>query len=167
MTDKYQGRYKAHQERKKGVLKSIIEKHYSTRVFSEKIVEEEKIKELVDSIQLIPSSCDRHGVYTKIIVSRDDKNLLSGLLVGGVGWAHRASHIILLFADPKAYKEGLIYMSYLDAGLAIMKIYDKLKELGLKGCYINPQVRGENQIYFRDRFGHDIFCGAFGVGYEA
>jgi nitroreductase len=165
--DKYQDRYTAHQKRKRDTLKKIGDTHYSTRQFSDKVVEQEKIDILVNSIQLIPSSCDRHGVYAKVISDRDNKNLLSGLLVGGTGWVHRASHIILLFGDPEAYKEGLIYMSYLDAGVAVMKLYDTAKELVLKGCYVNPQVRGDNQIYFRDRFGHDIYCGAFGVGYEA
>lgn len=165
MPDKYQERYSAHQERKKSVLKEIIQTHYSNRQFEDSVVEQEKIDELVESIQMCPSSCDRHGVYAVVISDRDAKNLLSGLLVGGTGWVHRASHIILLFADPQAYKEGLIYMPYLDAGVVVMNMYNKLKELGLKGCYVNPQVRGENQVYFRDRFGTDIYCGAMGVGY--
>lgn len=163
--DKYQTRYEAHQKRKKEMLKGIVEEHYSDRQFSDKVVEQEKIEILVNSIQLIPSSCDRHGVYAKVIQDRDSKNLLGGLLVGGTGWVHRSSHIILLFGDPQAYKEGLIYMPFIDSGVVVMKLYEILKDLGLKGCYINPQVRGENQIYFRDRFGHDVYCGCMAIGY--
>lgn len=162
--DEYQKRYLAHQARKKEMLKKIVEEHYSNRVFSDEAVSDKEIDKLTNSIQLIPSSCDRHGVYTKVISDRDNKNLLSGLLVGGTGWVQRASYIILLFGDPNAYKENLIYMSYLDAGLAVMKLYDTAKKMKIKGCYVNPQVRGENQIYFRDRFGYDIFCGAFAIG---
>ena len=160
----YQDRYLAHQERKRETLRKISELHYSDRLFSGEPVEEEKIQEMIEAIQWLPSSCDRHGVYAKVISDRDNKNLLGGLLVGGVGWVNRASHIILLFADPKAYVENLIYMPYLDAGVIIHKFYTMLPDLEIRGCYVNPQVRGNDQIYFRDRFGHDIFCGAFGVG---
>jgi hypothetical protein len=166
MIDKHQVRYLKHQNRKKTVLKKIIKNHYSERMFSDNVVDEKTIKTLIDSIQLLPSSCDRHGIYIKPISSRDDKNLLSGLLVGGVGWIHRASHIFLLFANPSTYKEKLLYMPYLDAGVVIMGLYEQVKKLSIRGCYVNPQVRGENQIYFKDRFGYDIFCGAFGVGHE-
>lgn len=162
----FQERYLAHQQRKKTTLQNIGKTHYSTRQFSDKPVEDELIIQLIESVNLLPSSCDRHGVYVKDIYERDDKNLLDGLLVGGVGWIHRAPHVLLLFGNPNAYKENLIYMPYIDAGLAVMNWYNLLKEFGLKGCYVNPQVRGENQLYFRDRFGYDIFCGAMGVGYE-
>lgn len=163
----YQSRYLAHQLRKKKVLESITDEHYSNRKFSGEVIPHDKIDKLVESIQRVPSSCDRHGVYAKVISSRDDKNLLSGFLVGGTGWIHRASHIILLFGDPKAYVENLFYMPYLDSGVVIHNLYLECANLKLKGCYANPQVRGDNILMFQHKFGHDIFCGAFGVGYEA
>jgi nitroreductase len=162
----YQDRYIAHQLRKKETLLKLIKTRHSTRVFSDKDVEDSKIKVIEDSLLSVPSSCDRHGVYTKTIKDRDNKNLLGGFMVGGVGWIHRAPVIMMLFADPEAYKENLIYTPYLDSGVVLYHILLVAESLGLKACYVNPQVRGENQVYFRDRFGYDIFCGAVAIGYE-
>jgi hypothetical protein len=86
--------------------------------------------------------------------------------VGGVGWIHRADKILLLFADPKAYKERLVYMPFLDAGVVIYHLYLMCHYYGLKCCYCNPNIREQNQSFFRVLFGGDIYCGAFGIGHE-
>lgn len=164
--DKYQDRYIKHQARKKKQLVKLIKQRHSTRIFSDKPVEDTKIEKLIDSLQYAPSSCDRHGVYPVIITERNDKSLLGGILVGGVGWVHRAPVIMLLFGDPQAYKEGLIYMPYLDAGVMVHHLWLSVENEGLKAAYVNPNVRGEHQLFFRDRFGHDVFCGALAIGYE-
>lgn len=145
----------------------LMKQRHSTRMFSDKAVEDEKVYEIVTSLKLSPSSCDRQGIYTLGTRSRDDKALLSGLLVGGVGWVHRAPIIILLFANPKAYVEGTSYMPYLDAGVKVAYAYLVAEALGLKACYVNPNVRKEHKEYFVKHFGSDIFCGAMAIGYEA
>lgn len=164
--DEYQSRYLAHQVRKKNVLINVMKQRHSTRMFSEREVEQKVIDEIIESTSLCPSSCDRHGVKIRQVVARDDKALLGGLLVGGVGYIHRAPVILMLFGDPVAYKENLLYMPYLDAGVVLYHLHLMAEHKGLKACYVNPQVRGDHQLYFRDRFGHDIFCGAVGIGYE-
>ena len=164
--DKYQKRYVAHQLRKKSTLVKLMKQRHSHRVFSGKEVNPKKLDKILESTKLCPSSCDRHGTYYKIITSRDDKALLGGMLVGGVGWLHRAPVIVLLFADPVAYKENLLYMPYLDAGVVLYHIFLMAEAQGMKACYINPQVRGDHLLYFQDRFGHDVFCGAMALGYE-
>lgn len=164
--DKYQERYIAHQGRKKKQLVDLIEERHSNRVFSDEDVSQETIELLIDSLKHAPSSCDRHGVYPLIVTERDDKSLLGGILVGGVGWVHRAPVIMLLFGDPQAYKEKLMYMPYLDAGVVLHHTWLVAEREGLKCAYVNPNVRGSHQLFFRERFGYDVFCGALAIGYE-
>lgn len=167
--DKYQERYIAHQRRKAEVMRQILEERHSTRVFSDKNVPDEVLRDLLSTVSLCPSSCDRKTITYKIITDRDNKALLGGLLVGGVGWVHRAPTIILLYSDWSAYKERLDYMPFLDLGVVIGNLYLKTESLGLKCCYINPQVRKENESFFRERFCNDenlIYGGALAIGYD-
>ena len=164
--DQFQSKYLAHQLKKKNILFDLIKSRHSTRIFSEKPVKQEILDELINSISYCPSSCNRQPIYIKIIDKRDDKDILGGLLVGGVGWIHRAEKILLLFADSKAYKERLVFMPFLDAGVVIYHVYLMSQYLGLKCCFVNPNIKEYNQPFFRVLFGGDIFCGGFGLGYE-
>lgn len=170
MSDKYQNRYVAHQRRKKGQLIEVMKRRHSERVFSDKKVEPEKMELILEMAQLCPSSCDRKAIDIKIIDDRDDKQILSGLLVGGVGWIHRAPKILLLFGNRFAYKENLFYMPYLDAGCIIQQIYLTCTEMGLSCCYCNPNIRINHYFAFEKLFMSDpdlLFCGAMGFGYKA
>jgi nitroreductase len=162
----YQERYLAHQIKKKETLTKLIKARHSTRVFSDEVIDVKMLEEIIDSLSMCPSSCDRHGVYTRLYYNRDDKEILAGLLVGGVGWLHRVGVIVLLFGDPEAYRENLPYMPYLDAGVMIYHLYLMAEAYGLKVCCVNPNVREANMGFFRSRFGGDVFCGAVALGYE-
>jgi len=183
--DQFQQRYEAHQIRKKRALtsafgtsdwisytpkdykvfKTIINNRRSQRTFNNKEI---NIEEVLEDIDTCPSSCDRKGVYIKVISERDDKDILSGLLVGGVGWVYRANKILLLFADPLAYKAGdeIRYMPYLDAGVIIMMTYLSAEVHNIGCCYINPNIREANKEFFNQRFNIDnhLYCGALALG---
>ena len=117
--DLYQERYLKHQQEKKAELIEIMKERHSRRRFSDKEVSQEVIDELLKVVSLAPSSCDRKAVKVKVITDKDQKALLGGILVGGVGWIHRAPVILLITADPKAYKAGkeIDFMPYLDGGI--------------------------------------------------
>lgn len=168
MKDVYQERYLAHQLRKKDVLIEIMKKRHSERMFSDKPVEQDKINQILASKQWCPSSCNRQAVSIKVVDDRDHKALLGGLLVGGVGWIHRAPAILLLFADPVAYKAGdeINYMPYLDAGVVIQQFLLTATALDLKTAYANPNIRDYNKEHFHKVFGEGIFCGAIAAGYK-
>jgi nitroreductase len=161
-----QERYIAHQGRKAEVLMGIMRDRHSSRVFSEKKVEEETVSLLREMVILAPSSCDRKAIVLTRINQRDDKALLGGLLVGGVGWIHRAPEIFLLKADRDAYKaQGEVqYMPYLDAGVVIQQLYLAATALDLHCCFVNPNIRERNLEHFEKVFGDGIFCGAFCFG---
>jgi len=167
MTDQYQARYVAHQLRKKETLIKIIKKRHSDRIFGEGQIPDETIVLLHDSLMLCPSSCDRKAVKIVPVDDRDRKALLGGILVGGVGWVHRASHILLIFADPIAYKAGneIEFMPYLDAGVVIEQLYLLATALNLKCSFVNPNIREVNRSHFKTVFGDKIFCGAFAIGF--
>ncbi len=166
--DKYQERYTAHQARKAKILHDIMAERHSDRVFDNRPIDEFELKEMVECIELCPTSCDRKAVSVVLVTDRDEKALLGGLLVGGVGWIHRAPAIMLIFADPVAYKAGneIDFMPYLDGGVTIQQLYLKATSLGLKGCYCNPNIRDMNKIHFANNFGTGIFCGAYAFGYK-
>ncbi len=166
--DRFQKRYTRHQQRKKKLLIKIMESRHSDRMFSDKSVSQEDIDSLRKAFNFCPSSCDRKAITLSIIDNKDKKNLLGGILVGGIGWIHRASHIILIFADKMAYKaEGEInFMPYLDAGVVIEQLYLVSSSMNLASCFCNPNIRDFNKNHFRKVFGNDIFCGAFAIGYK-
>lgn len=163
----YQTRYLEHQARKKQTLIEIMKERHSNRRFSDRDIEEELIEELRAVKSLAPSSCARQAISLDLIVDRDNKALLGGLLVGGVGWIHRAPAVFLLFADPVAYKAPgeINYMPYLDAGVVIQQLYLTATAQGLHCAYSNPNIRPDNVAYFEQRFSNKIFCGAFAFGY--
>ncbi len=181
----YQSRYLAHQKRKKEQLKGnyIKEKTYtkgeistvkkvfknrnSSRVFNGENVD---LKEILEMVETSPSSCDRKGVRYKVIEARDEKDLLSGLLVGGVGWINRADKIVLLYTDMEAYKSPAErdFMPYLDAGVMIQSFYLACEVLGVKVCYVNPNIRDSNKEFFKSRFFPELdeykYLGAIVIG---
>jgi len=166
--DTYQRRYEAHPKRKAQILASIIKERHSTRQFSDQKVDQMIIDDLIESISECPSSCDRQGISLLNVDDRDKKALLGGILVGGVGWIHRASNILLIFADPIAYKAGdeIKFMPYLDGGVVIEHLYLKCSVIGLKCCFVNPNIREMNQEHFKKVFSDKIYCGAITLGYE-
>lgn len=150
--DKYQERYNKHQARKKKTLTELIKLRHSERIFGDAKLPIEIIKKLTDAELKAPSSCNRKAIELRIVDNRDDKSFLGGLLVGGVGWIHRASHIILFVSNDEAYKENLDYMKYLDAGFSAAFISMKCVELDLAHCFVNPNIRPNKLKYFKDYF---------------
>jgi len=175
MSDQYQERYLAHQKfGKKQELVALMKERHSNRRFGAKEVEPILIAEVIESTKHCPSSCDRHGVRVKVIETRNDKDLLDGLLVGGTGWVYRAPVLMLLFADAKAYKADngreINYNSYIDAGVMIQQMSLMATALGLHCAFVNPNIRDENKDFFLNRFAPPkfeggVFCGAFAMGY--
>lgn len=183
--DKYQKRYTAHQERKKEILASkygtndykkytkkeqevflqVLKNRRSQRAFNREPVDIDRILKLADHR---PSSCDRKGVEMFVLESRDDKDLLSGLLVGGTGWAHRADKIVLLAGNQIAYKSPAErdFMHYIDAGVLVQTLYLIAESMNVGACYINPNIREENKDFFYNRFIPEgyVYCGAMAFG---
>lgn len=168
-TDIYQNRYKNHQEKKKVQMIEIMKSRVSQRNYNGKEVEYAIIEQILKDAAMCPSSCNRQAVHCSIISDREDKEILGGLLVGGVGWVHRADKIILLFAGKEAYKaHGEIdFMPYLDAGVALYAIQLLGEEQGIGMAYVNPNIRERNKEYFNTLFNkeNDIYCGAIACGY--
>lgn len=176
--DEFQARYLAHQTHKGGKrdeLITLMKERHSNRRYDDKQLEDKDLNAVLDAMRHVPSSCDRFGVRVKVIQDRDAKTLLNGLLVGGVGWVYRAPTILMLWANPEAYKGGnegdeVEYNSYLDAGVMAYGAMLAATSLGLHTAFVNPQVRPENREFFTERFkpnGWDkaIFCGAVVLGY--
>lgn len=189
MSDVYQDRYLEHQQRKADTFKPMVgdiewreyspeeqetifdmfTNRRSQRTYNRTEIEQEKIDKLLELMTHCPSSCNRQAISVSIVSDRDAKEFLSGLLVGGVGWCHRADKIILLFADMEAYKSPYEreFMPYLDAGAMIQTIYLACETLGVGTAYINPNIREHNQEIFNERYNPKglRYCGAMACGY--
>lgn len=171
----FQERYLAHQTHKGGKrdeLIALMKERHSNRRFDDKQVDQELIDQILDALRHAPSSCDRFGVRVKVVQDRDDKALLNGLLVGGTGWIYRSPTVLMLIADPEAYKGGdngdeVNYNSYLDAGIMAQTAMLAATSLGLHTAFVNPQVRKQDQEYFYKRFDIEgkLFAGAVCIGY--
>jgi nitroreductase len=184
--DIYQERYLIHQKRKRLSLTSnygsakfrkynkkeqkiffeVLENRVSQRTFNEEPID---ITPILKAVETAPSSCGRQGVFVKEITTRNEKDLLSGLLVGGTGWIYRGQSILLLFADKDCYKNPIEKdtMPFLDAGAIIQTVYLACEVMNYGCCYVNPNVRAENEDFFKERFNitdNLIFCGAITIG---
>jgi len=153
--DKYQEKYLKHQQDKKKLLE-MMNKRESNRDFKTG-VDPKFYDELEKVIDLCPSSCNRKGVEIQWVRERASKELLSGALVGGVGWIHRADRIALLWGRKLAYKSlNESYMPYIDAGVILQQIYLYATVNNVKVCYVNPNTNVS--------LGDDVFCGAIAFG---
>lgn len=152
-----------------------MKERHSNRRFDDREVPTELIEEIAEATKHCPSSCDRHGVRLKLVTSRNEKDLLDGLLVGGTGWVYRVPVVFLLLADPVAYKADagreLNYNSYIDAGAMLQQMSLVATAAGLHCAFINPNIRDENKEVFYQRFTPSdweegaLFMGAFCFGY--
>lgn len=167
MSDVYQQRYAAHQARKREVLRRLLEERHSERVFGEREVTEDDLASVMEAMVSAPSSCGRHAMVVTTVRGRDGLALLGGLLVGGVGWIHRAPVVLLFHADPLAYKAGneVEWMPYLDAGVMVGMMQLAATSTGLVSCFVNPNIRERNRAHFEATFGSGVYCGALAVGW--
>lgn len=186
MNDTYQERYLAHQAKKKeqlmrssGITPTQLPKKYaemtevllrhrrSQRIFDSKPISEQELTKVLEAATYAPNSCNRHGIQLKVVTDRTEKSLLGGLLVGGVGWVHRAEAVILFIADPEAYKSPneKDFMHYCDVGFMAMNMWLLAESMNIGACYINPNIMPVNKQIFTERFGEGIFCGALALGH--
>lgn len=187
MIDKYQERYLAHQERKRAQLMHgehellqhytpglqaahslLLENRRSQRIFNSEPIHDDVLKEILTAATYAPSSCNRHGIELLPIRDKVYKELLGGLLVGGVGWVHRADTIVLFMANKEAYKSPneKEFMHYCDVGFTATYMWLKAESLGVGASYINPNIRSELKQTFATMFEDgNIFCGALALGY--
>jgi nitroreductase len=175
--DPFQERYTAHQERKlKGItlkyeennhqtpFKELMMTRVSQRFYNDKKITKEEYRFIKEAIVNTPSSCNRQPIQ---IMEVEDKEAMDRLLVGGKNWVSKADKILLLVADMKAYKSPaeVSYMSYLDAGFIGMSVYYACEVLNIGVCFINPNIREENQEEFKKFVGDYRFCGALALGH--
>ena len=165
--DVYQQRYSEHQKRKRHELIEIMRYRHSDRMFSDRKIDQDDIDVILEAGSLAPSSCDRHGVRAVVVTGRNEKALLGGLLVGGVGWVHRAQAIILLLGDREAYKapREIDFMPFLDAGVMAENMLLAATAAGMASAFVNPNIREEHQPFFESVWGLDILGGAIAVGW--
>lgn len=185
--DKFQKRYLDHQFRKKRMIEhfeggektfygievqgdifNVLTNRRSQRHFTNQPVADNEIEYILEAIRISPSSCNRQAITVRIYRTVQDKDKIQELLVGGVSWIAGADIIMLLFADPIAYKSPneKEFMHWLDAGVCVQSVYIACEVLGLGCCFVNPNIRPED----RDEFHHNynpkdrIFCGALAIG---
>lgn len=184
--DEYQERYLKHQQiKKKSLTSNFGEENYkkyssleastvmnvmmtrrSQRNFNNEDIGQIEMINISAAIKSAPSSCDRKAIEAIFIKERDEKELLSGILVGGVGWINRANVIILLFANMDAYKAPgeEKFMPYLDAGFVAQSVYMASEASNIGCCYVNPNIREDNKKIMEERFSNNLFCGACALG---
>lgn len=121
-----------------------------------------------EAVRLAPSSCNRQAIVVKVIRRRRSRLRLASLLVGGRGWLARATTILLLFADMKAYKSTAEreFMPWLDAGVVAENVCLTAEALGLGACFVNPNIREKDLGSFHKVFNPRgmRFCGAVALG---
>jgi nitroreductase len=99
-----------------------LRKRKSPLVFSEKDVEEEKIRSLVEAARWAPS-CNNNQSWNYVFVRKDDpaRAAFEEALNPGNAWAKQAPYLVAVSADPEedCTNNGLPFYAY-NAGLSVM-----------------------------------------------
>jgi len=180
--DKYQERYLKYQESKKNMsateektfysdseiapLFDIMYNRRSQRIFNGEDISEADLVTLVNAAGSSPSSCNRMAVGIKIVRGKEEISDLFDFLVGGKGWLDKANIVLLLLADMFAYKSPaeVDFMPYLDAGFMAQNIYMACEATGIGACFVNPNIRSEDEFYSLFVPDEHRFCGAMALG---
>ena len=185
MTDIYQERYLKHRERKATMINGPNKAHSvasskfpqqylaamafrrSIRVFREEQVPKHILSQIFRIALLAPQSCNRQAITLQVMPGSKAGQYLKG----GQGWAVKAPHIVLLFADLAAYKAPgeIAFMPWLDAGVMLAALTYAATACGVASCIINPSLREEYATEFQSRMNPRgrLFCGAMALGYAA
>lgn len=180
----YQERYLKHQAKKKeqlaigkgekctplptnATLQRVLSFRRSQRVFNGENIPDSVFNQILESATTAPNSCNRHGIRMKVVAERYDKEFVSGLLIGGVGWIHRADKIVSFWADKTAYASPneKAFMHYCDVGFTAMNMWLTAESLNVGASYINPNTAHPDVLAKYFGASNHIFCGALVFGY--
>lgn len=154
-------------------LREVIEKRRSTREFSHKKIEKEKIIDLIECARRSPSAANRQNWYF-VVIEKDMKNNIAdvmekelqkknknidsienttkpytatGSLAGSIKVIREAPILILVFRNPN---ENWLEGDYLSIGSAIEHICLRATDLGLGSLWIR------DIIYTRDEIAKEV-----------
>lgn len=170
-------------------LREVMEKRRSTREFSHKEIEKEKIVDLIECARLSPSAANRQNWYF-VVVEKDMKNKIADImekqlckqkdnmnsiekatkphiatssLVGSIKVIHEAPILILVFRYPN---EKGMESDYLSIGSAIEHICLRATDLNLGSLWIRDIVYTRKEI--AQEVGHEDMelVSAVAIGYS-
>lgn len=137
-------------------LLKILENRKSVRKYNYNNIDNGLIDFIVNkALNVAPSSCNRKGIYYKII----EPEVAEQLLVGGKKWVDKSKKVIFLYGAKQCYKnpKEISYMPYLDAGFVAQNIYLLCEVFNIGCCFINPNITKELNS-------EDYFVGAISFG---
>ena len=118
------------------MLKELIKKRRSIRVFTGKRIPEEDIKKIIEAGIWAPSGCNNQELRFLILEDMEEIKKFKPHLQG-------VSHFILIFADmslpgSKMYKnKHERNLPYVDTGLALQNMVLYAKSIGIDSCICN------------------------------
>ena len=118
------------------MLKELIKKRRSIRVFTGKKIPEEDIKKIIEAGIWAPSGCNNQELRFLILEDMEEIKKFKPHLQG-------VSHFILIFADmslpgSKMYKnKHEKNLPYIDTGLALQNMILYAKSIGIDSCICN------------------------------
>ncbi len=118
------------------MLIELIKKRRSVRVFSEKKILKEEIRDIIEAGIWAPTGCNNQELRFLILENMDEIKKFKPL-------AQSSSHFILIFVDmslpqSKMYdKKNKTNLQYIDAGLALQNMVLYAKSIGIDSCICN------------------------------
>lgn len=124
-----------------GNFSELSANRFSIRVFDEKPVEINLIKEAANIARKTPSVCNRQSTRIFIFGDEKKKSELLTLQNGNRGFGHTASHIAVITSDLHCFTGiGERNQAYVDGGLMAMSFVYALQSLGVGSCFLNWSV---------------------------
>jgi len=144
-----------------------LKKRKSPLIFSDRDVEEEKIRALVEAARWAPS-CSNNQSWNYVFVHRDDpaRPAFEEALNPGNAWAKKVPYLVAVGADPDqdCGDNGLPFYAY-DAGLSVMCLVIEAEHQGLRV----HQMAGWKEPKVKMALGFPKSCRivvVFALGYE-
>ena len=146
---------------------SELKKRKSPLIFSDKDVEEEKIRALIEAARWAPS-CSNNQSWNYVFVRKDDptRPAFEEALNPGNAWAKKAPYLVAVGADPDedCSDNGLPFYAY-NAGLSVMCLVIEAEHQGLRV----HQMAGWKEPKVKAVLGFPESCRVvvvFALGYE-
>ncbi len=116
-------------------IHDLLRRRWSPRAFSDRLVEPEKLRSLLEAARWAPSSFNEQP-WAYLVATRNDPEeyarLLSVLVEGNIAWAHRAPVLMLSLAKLNFERNGKPNRhAFHDVGLASANLVTQATALGL------------------------------------
>lgn len=130
-------------------FKDFANQRHSVRWYSEEIIDDETILNVIKLAQTAPSACNRQSTNVYVIGSAERKRKILEIQTGNRGFGFQADKILLLTADLSCWNYKQRSSAYLDSGVFLQNLLYSLHYYKICACTLNAHLSIKKRIKLR------------------